>query len=225
MKILKVATRILAIGLALAAIVAFFFPYATAVSGGENLSFTGAELAFGSTKGEVKVDQSLYFMFMFIFAAIALLLAAMSLKFGRSMWGGLLFGLFAFFVNIAIFTVAPNLRVDTHPLPDVSGVAFAMYYWVGLALQIATILISLLSIFIADQVDAKAANRPTIPQRIVKFFRDYKSEIKKIIWPSRKTTMRNTIIVLVMCAVAGGFVWLLDFGLARLVGLVLQINL
>ena len=37
--------------------------------------------------------------------------------------------------------------------------------------------------------------------RIVKFFRDTKSELKKVVWPSKKDVRNNTLIVLAVVAI------------------------
>lgn len=50
---------------------------------------------------------------------------------------------------------------------------------------------------------------------IVKYFKDAKSEFKKVVWPTPKETTRNTIVVLVMCLVSALFI----FGLDSLFGL------
>lgn len=50
---------------------------------------------------------------------------------------------------------------------------------------------------------------------IVKYFKDAKAEFKKVVWPTPKETTRNTIVVLVMCALAS----LVIFGLDSLFGL------
>ena len=48
--------------------------------------------------------------------------------------------------------------------------------------------------------------------RIGKFFRDQKSEVKKIVWPSKKQVINNTVIVLAAVAlfavVTGAFDWI-----------------
>ena len=53
----------------------------------------------------------------------------------------------------------------------------------------------------------------SIVSRISKFFRDQRSEIKKIVWPSKKQVLNNTGIVLIVAALAavvvGGFDWVL----------------
>ena len=52
---------------------------------------------------------------------------------------------------------------------------------------------------------------------IAKYFREVKSEMKKVIWPSRKQVVNNTIIVIIAALVVCLFVALLDFvfGAAR----------
>ena len=62
-----------------------------------------------------------------------------------------------------------------------------------------------------------------IGKGIAKFFRDTKSEIKKIVWPTPKATFKNTGIVLLamflVCAVIVG----LDYGLQFLFGLLMNV--
>ncbi len=50
---------------------------------------------------------------------------------------------------------------------------------------------------------------------IVKYFKDAKAEFKKVVWPTPKETTHNTVVVLVMCAVAALFI----FGMDSLFGL------
>ncbi|MBQ3547509.1 MAG: preprotein translocase subunit SecE [Clostridia bacterium] len=79
-------------------------------------------------------------------------------------------------------------------------------------------------LFVDDYIEAKANGGKTIFQRVVLFFRDYKSEIKKIVWPNFKEVVRNTVIVLIMCAVVGVLIWLVDFGLGQLLNLILNLK-
>ncbi len=55
------------------------------------------------------------------------------------------------------------------------------------------------------------------------FFRDIIREIKKIVWPTPKTTFRNTGIVLLVMLVAGLAIFGLDTGLHALFGLVMDL--
>ena len=38
-----------------------------------------------------------------------------------------------------------------------------------------------------------------------------KSELKKVVWPTGKQTMNNTVIVIVCCIVVGLCIWLFDW--------------
>lgn len=74
---------------------------------------------------------------------------------------------------------------------------------------------------------ADTAKKPNIfanaGRRISKFFREIKSEIKKITWPATPTVFRNMAVTLVVIAVIGVFVFALDFGLNKLLGLIMEV--
>lgn len=53
-------------------------------------------------------------------------------------------------------------------------------------------------------------------KRIVKFFRDIRNELKKVIWPSRKQLTTSTISVLVICLLLGGIIWISDAIFAKI---------
>ena len=53
-------------------------------------------------------------------------------------------------------------------------------------------------------------SKPGFFSRIGKWFKDMKSELKKVQWPTRKQTVNNTIIVILCCIVVGIFIWLFD---------------
>lgn len=50
---------------------------------------------------------------------------------------------------------------------------------------------------------------------IVKYFKDARSEFKKVVWPTPKETTHNTVVVVIMCGLAALFI----FGLDSLFGL------
>lgn len=62
------------------------------------------------------------------------------------------------------------------------------------------------------------------PNRVVKWFRDLKSEFKKVVWPSKKQVFNNTFVVLVTMAISSAFVGALDFGLLKLFKFLLGIG-
>lgn len=48
--------------------------------------------------------------------------------------------------------------------------------------------------------------------KIVKFFKDYKSEFKKIAWPSKNDTTKMSVVVLVAIVIASIAIFVLDLG-------------
>jgi preprotein translocase, SecE subunit, bacterial len=50
----------------------------------------------------------------------------------------------------------------------------------------------------------------TLGERLSKFWREYKSELKKIVWFSREDTIRSTVLVLVTIAVVSVVISALD---------------
>ncbi len=72
--------------------------------------------------------------------------------------------------------------------------------------------------------DKKAAEKkPSVFARIAKYFRECRSEVKKIVWPTPKATFKNVGIVLSVLLIVGLFVWLLDTGFIALFKLVMDI--
>lgn len=71
----------------------------------------------------------------------------------------------------------------------------------------------------AAKAEAKAAKKPQAkkPNKVVKYFKDLKSEFKKVVWPSKKTVVNNTGIVLTAMIVSGIAIWGLDSAYAFLV--------
>ncbi len=53
-------------------------------------------------------------------------------------------------------------------------------------------------------------------KKIGKFFKDYKSEFKKLVWPTPKQLFKNTAVVLVSIVVFGAFLAAVDTGFHHL---------
>lgn len=43
-----------------------------------------------------------------------------------------------------------------------------------------------------------------------KWFREMKSELKKVVWPSRKTTTKNVLVAVTVMVVSGIVIWAFD---------------
>ena len=60
--------------------------------------------------------------------------------------------------------------------------------------------------------DVKAdKKKPGVFARIGKWFKDMRSELKKVQWPTRKQTVNNTLIVIACVIVVGIFIWIFDY--------------
>ena len=46
---------------------------------------------------------------------------------------------------------------------------------------------------------------------VCKYFRELKSELKKVVWSTPKQVLKNTLIVVACVLVVGVFIWLFDF--------------
>ena len=47
--------------------------------------------------------------------------------------------------------------------------------------------------------------------RIARYFRELKSELKKVVWSTPKQVAKNTLIVIACVIVVGVFIWVFDF--------------
>ena len=57
---------------------------------------------------------------------------------------------------------------------------------------------------------AEAVEKKKSGNKIVKFFKEVKSEMKKVVWPTRKQVTNNTLIVLAVVVLVGLVIWVLD---------------
>ena len=55
------------------------------------------------------------------------------------------------------------------------------------------------------------------------WFREMKSELKKVVWPNKETVAKNTGTVLLCSVVIGAFIWIFDFVAVSAVQMVLNV--
>ena len=72
-----------------------------------------------------------------------------------------------------------------------------------------------------DSKKAEKNDKPGFFARVGKWFRDMKSELKKVQWPTKKQTVNNTLIVIVCVIVVGLCIALFDFVANNAIGLLL----
>ena len=82
-----------------------------------------------------------------------------------------------------------------------------------------------LVLYIIGRVKNKGEKNPIVPEKVKKYLRDTKGEFKKIVWPNFSTVVRNTGVVLAMCAVVGLLGIVVDYGLSALVTWLVGLNL
>jgi preprotein translocase subunit SecE len=66
--------------------------------------------------------------------------------------------------------------------------------------------------------DSKDAGKPDKGKKekkkrknpVARWFREMRSELKKVVWPTRKQILNNTIIVLVIVVVSSVVIWCVD---------------
>lgn len=56
-------------------------------------------------------------------------------------------------------------------------------------------------------------------KKVVRFFKDLRSEFKKIVWPTRKQALKNTGVVLLFMAIVAIGIWSLDWILINIFNL------
>ncbi len=52
--------------------------------------------------------------------------------------------------------------------------------------------------------------KPNFFARIVNYFKEVKSELKKVVWPTFKKIRQNTVIVILYVLIVGLVIWALD---------------
>ena len=221
MKITNKISQFAALVLAAAALVLFFFPFVSfVVNGTETMELTGAQLAFGD---KLEIGGRLYKSSHITFCA---LLTVAAFAFGAGTFSkkkAIKYVAPAFALTSGIYMLVISLNsvgrfVDTRPIANVSGKNYTDIVSIVVILLLAAAACGIAHLLIDDKISvAGDKDKLTIIKRIARFFRDYKSEVKKIVWPGAREVVKNTIIVLVIFVIIGAFIWALDYGLGNLV--------
>ncbi len=229
MKTLNKICWILGIVLGLASVLLFFADFATITSAGKDITLVGTELGFGATVkfdgAEINMYKSSQILFCFLLTVFATAFAGLSVKLKRLRYLAPGVGIISAIYMLVIALSSAAKYVDWQPLADVTKVEYTSLVLINAIVLFAFTIVATAYLLIDDylEVSASKSGKLTIPKRIVRFFRDYKSEIKKIVWPGWKDVVKNTFIVIIMCLIVGAFIWVVDFGLAKLLELVLGV--
>ena len=60
-----------------------------------------------------------------------------------------------------------------------------------------------------------------IAERIVRFLKEAKIELKKVTWPTPRQTLASTSVVIIVVIIVSIFLGIVDFGLSKAIRLVL----
>ena len=82
-----------------------------------------------------------------------------------------------------------------------------------------------LVLYIIGMVKNKDEKKSIVPAKVKKYLRDTKGEYKKIVWPGFSTVVRNTGVVLAMCAVTAVVIIGVDLLVGWLVDLLIGLKL
>lgn len=230
MKTVNRICQILSIIFAVVSLILFFTPFATIATNNGDVSMVGAALGFGSkidlAGTEYDMAKSADILFCFWLTVLGVVLSVFSFKSKKVRYFAPAVALGTGIYMLVIALSDATKFVDARPLTTTIGVTSIEYASSVLFTAIALLLFAVAAaayLLIDDYIEvtqSKGAKR-TILKRVIGFFKDYKSEIKKIVWPGFKDVAKNTGIVLAMCLIVGAFIWLLDLGLGKLIELIL----
>lgn len=69
--------------------------------------------------------------------------------------------------------------------------------------------------------NVKVSKAAAARKKVVRFFKEIKTELKKVVWPTRDQLINYTITVVFTCLVVGAIIWIADFGLAKVIKLMI----
>ncbi|MCQ2455040.1 MAG: preprotein translocase subunit SecE [Clostridia bacterium] len=238
MKTLNRICQVLCIVFGLGALALFFFNFANITFDGKKATdLAGSVLAFGAnTKiGDTAVTmlKSGHLLFCLLVTAFGFVMSIFSFKKKGLRYATSLFSVVAAVYMLVIRLSNPENFINANAkiksskeILSATSVKFsclATYLTVALVLFAAFAIAYLLIDDKIEVLESKGAKK-TIFARIGLFFRDYKSEVKKIVWPSFRDVAKNTLIVLIMCLLVGALIWLLDWGLGSLIKVILNVK-
>ena len=218
MKAVNKISQILAIVFSAAAVIFFFLPFANVQAVGGNHTFIGAELCFGTkVDGYGQLYQSSQILFCFIVSVISVLFAGLTFKFKKIRYWAPAVALTAAIYMLVITLSRPGMFVDTRPLVLAGPTTYTIFVLLSTLALFAGAIFGACHLFVDDLIMVREGKaKKTILGRVISTLRDYKSELKKIVWPGLSDVVKNTLIVIIMCAIIGAFIWLVDRGLISL---------
>lgn len=85
------------------------------------------------------------------------------------------------------------------------GAVVAFYYF-----EDQSLLFRVLGLVAVAIVALLIASRTAVGARTIGFVQDARTEVRKVVWPTRQETVQTTLIVFVMVIIMGIILWLFD---------------
>ena len=227
MKFASNILRVLAVVLAVGTLVAFFFlPFVNVTVSDKAATLNGLQCALGGDLSDVfgagmETNKGGYYFGALIFLGLTALSMVLGLVSKKKGWNGtaLVTGVLASILLVVFAADTPGSYVDMGPMVGIAKIAYTKYMLLTVIACVATVVVCTAGVLARDAVICKETGALTIPQRIFKFLREYKSELKKVVWPGPRSVVKNTLVVLAFCAVVLVIIWLADAGLGELFNL------
>lgn len=230
MKIVSKFLRVLAAVLAVGTLVAFFFPFVTVTVSDTSATLNGLQCVFGGDLSEtfgagMETFKGGYFFGAFVLVVLAAVSMVMGLVSKKKGWNGtaLVTGVLASILLVVFICNAPGSYVDAGRIVGAT-LTYKLFMTLAVIGNLASVVVCTAGVLVHDAVVCKETGALTIPRKVMKFFREYKSELKKVVWPGPRSVIKNTLVVLGFCAVALVIIWLVDWGLGELFDLCFGVN-
>ena len=83
-----------------------------------------------------------------------------------------------------------------------------------------SLLMRVVALLIIAGLAASVVYQTELGKRTVNFFKDARTEVRKVVWPSRAETTQTTLTVFIIVIIVGIFLWLFDMLLSYLFRLI-----
>jgi len=107
-----------------------------------------------------------------------------------------------------------NIKLIGAALLGLAGL-FAFYYFADQSLLMRTLGLLIIAGFVVYLIYMTAKGK-----RTASFFRDARTEVRKVVWPTRQETVQTTLTVFVIVVIVGIMLWLFDMLLSFLFQLI-----
>lgn len=92
---------------------------------------------------------------------------------------------------------------------------FAFYYFADQSLLMRTIGLLIIAAFVVYLIYLTEKGK-----RTASFFKDARTEVRKVVWPTRQETVQTTLTVFIIVVIVGILLWLFDMLLSWLFRLI-----